>query len=599
MKKGIWILLAVLLLSGCSGNGPEATEPSTTEATEAPGIYVADSQVELDTKGAVRVYALENDYFGLAKMGSKLLLLGSGGRIDAFSGENLVPEGSVVLGEKIPVGTVGVSIGRLGISYYDENQNAVICLNPVMAPSNTVEMPEDIKGMPAVCPETGEVYYCVGQELRALNMDTGISRMVRSMSGATLSIEDVYFEGKVLKCGIIMEEEIKQTVYISSETGQTLSEDQNILSMQTHGQNFFLRRMDGMTEQLVFGTLSGRSSQLHITGSLTGLPALNSVLGWESTQDGLVLTLYDLDKGTARAGVSLKNISVPESILADPETGYLWFLTKAGEKMTLYCWDPTQTPSNDSEKYTTALYTAENPDTQGLELCMQRVKEMNEQYGVQIAIWEDALAEPGEYTFTGEYQTDAVNGALDAITETLAIFPEDIFRESMPGGKIRVNLVRSIANGEKVVHYWKDKSIYIALAVDGDLSSLLLQKIALAIDSHCTVYSKNYDLWNKLNPSGFAYDLDYAVTEQRDDTEFLTGDNRAFVDKRSMSFPSEDRCAIFVYACQADAAELFEAPILQEKLYQICTAIREAYGLEDHPEAFLWEQHLDEPLIDE
>lgn len=598
MKKGIWILLAVLLLSGCAGQAPETTAPSTTAATEATGIYVADSQAELDTNGAVRAYALTEDYSGLAKMGSKLLLLGSGGRMDAFSGEELIPAGSVMLGDGIPVGTAGVSIGQLGVYYYDEGKNAVVCLNPVFAVTNTVLLPDEITGVPAVCPEAGEIYYCTGQELRALNMQTGISRLVRSMSGATLSIEAMYFDGRVLKCAVITESAANQSVYISAETGQTLSEDQNILSLQTHGDNYFLRRMDGMTEQLIFGKLKGEPSQLHITGSFTGLPALNSVLSWEGTQDGLTLTLYDLNKGTACASVSLGNVPIPVSILADPESGCLWILTEAGEKMTLYRWDPSKNPSSDTQKYTTELYTAENPDAQGLALCQERVKALNEQYGVQIAIWEDALADSGEFTFTVEYQTGAVNAALDAIEDTLAIFPEDVFTESMPDGGICVNLVRSISTGEKAVHYWKDKSIHIALTVDGDLGSLLLRQIAFAIDSHCTVYSKNYDLWNKLNPSGFTYDLDYEVTAQRDDTEYLTGEDRAFADKRSMSFASEDRCAIFVYACQPDTAELFEAPVLQEKLYQICTAIREAYGLEDYTEAFLWEQYLDEPLVE-
>lgn len=597
LKKVIWVLLAVLLLSGCAGQAPETTAPSTTAATEATGIYVADSQAELDTNGAVRAYVLTEDYSGLAKMGSKLLLL-SGGRMDAFSGDELIPAGSLTLGDGIPVGTAGVSIGQLGVSYYDESKNAVVCLNPVFATTNTVLMPDEISGVPAVCPETGEIYYSTGQELRALNMQNGISRLVRSMSGATLSVEEVYFDGKLLKCGVITESAVNQTVYISAETGQTLSEDQNILSLQTQSENYFLRRMDGTTEQLIYGTFSGKPAQLHITGSFTGLPGLNRVLSWEGTQDGLTLTLYDLDKGTVCASVSLGNVPIPVSVLEDPETGYLWLLTEAGEKMTLYRWDPTQTPSNDTQKYTTDLYTAENPDTQGLELCQQRVEALNEQYGVQIAIWEDALAEQGEYSFTAEYQTGAVNTALDDIEDVLAIFPEDIFSESMPDGGVRVNLVRSIATGEKAVHYWKDKSIHIALTADGDLGSLLLRQIAFAIDSHCTVYSKNYDLWNKLNPSGFTYDLDYVLTEQRDDTEYLTGEGRAFADKRSMSFASEDRCAIFVYACQADAAELFEAPILQEKLYQICTAIREAYGLEDHPEAFLWERYLEEPLVE-
>ena len=106
-----------------------------------------------------------------------------------------------------------------------------------------------------------------------------------------------------------------------------------------------------------------------------------------------------------------------------------------------------------------------------------------------------------------------------------------------------------------------------------------------------------YYRWDELNPKGFAYDYDYAANVQRDGGTYIADDTtRCFIDTYSMSFPKEDRARIFEYACTEGNERYFISHTMQRKLRTLCEGIREAYGLEDHTESFLWEQYLESPL---
>ena len=59
-----------------------------------------------------------------------------------------------------------------------------------------------------------------------------------------------------------------------------------------------------------------------------------------------------------------------------------------------------------------------------------------------------------------------------------------------------------------------------------------------------------------------------------------------------MSYAKEDRGQIFAYACMEGNEEYFRAPVIQEKLKRISKGIREAFGLKDVEDAFLWEQYI-------
>ena len=104
------------------------------------------------------------------------------------------------------------------------------------------------------------------------------------------------------------------------------------------------------------------------------------------------------------------------------------------------------------------------------------------------------------------------------------------------------------------------------------------------------------DQWDEQNPKNFRYDLNETDYLNRQDESLLTGDKRAFVDSFSMSYPIEDRAAIFQYAMSGDGAEVFASKAMQQKLQTLCKAIRNACGWKKSEEVFLWEQYLEQSI---
>jgi hypothetical protein len=45
-----------------------------------------------------------------------------------------------------------------------------------------------------------------------------------------------------------------------------------------------------------------------------------------------------------------------------------------------------------------------------------------------------------------------------------------------------------------------------------------------------------------------------------------------------------------------DNQEMFAGSVMQAKLFQLCSGIREAYGIEDNTQVYPWEQYLNTPM---
>jgi hypothetical protein len=76
----------------------------------------------------------------------------------------------------------------------------------------------------------------------------------------------------------------------------------------------------------------------------------------------------------------------------------------------------------------------------------------------------------------------------------------------------------------------------------------------------------------------------------------LTGQKRAFVDRLSMSYPLEDRAAIFAAAMGEGNEAVFATDTMQQKLLTLCKAIRHAFGWKKSEETYIWEQYLTESI---
>ncbi len=575
MKKLLPLLLIALLLAGCHG----APDTPTT-GTAAP----ADRQTTQAASGsAVELYKLQADnYYGLAAMGSRLLLMADDGSLTAMqSGKQTA---TLVTGTPLYANSGSLDADTQGAAYYLPEQRQVVVLNPQLQETDRVTLPEDTQGTPAISVHNQEVYYCVSGEVRALDLQTRISRPVRSHSGTEATLSGCYFDGTVLACQVD-----GRTLYIAAQTGQLLSDSQKLVNLVTHGQMYLAEYMDGNTTQWIFGTPEGTPQSLHKEGLVFGALAMGGAVDYEAGEAGLHLRFYDLGSGKCTAAVDIEGAADPVTVLA--MDGAIWVLTSVDGHQALCRWDPAQSPVTEEDSYIGPFYTADAPDAQGLAACQSRADALNQQYGVRIQTWQEAVKTPGSYQLTAEYRPEVLDGALNAMEPVLKCFPAQFLQKTVEAGWIRICLVRSTGTDASFVQYWEQGDCYLAIACDGMEADSLIRGVAYAIDSHVLGNSRDFDDWDKLNPQGFRYDYNYELTAIRTDADtYLAGEQRAFADRLSMSFPHEDRSRLFAAAMAEENVELFAGEWMQKKLRVLCQGIREAYHLDEG--SYPWEQYL-------
>ena len=470
------------------------------------------------------------------------------------------------------------------------------------------KMPVDM-ATPLISADMETAYYAVDNELRALDLETGISRPLRQRNCLRISPQQSIFDDTVLVCSVVFEDETIITEFISSETGETLGSDSNIMHIEGYGQGYFLQRMEGIVSEQLFGqkdtqamAISPRDDTLELYSALS----MNGLVGtsWK-TGTGYRLRLYDLDSGESISSVPLPGIERLRDIVTDPAGQYVWFFGTDGEEEILYRWDPSLTLKQDGAVYTSVRFTEENPDAEGLALCRSRADILENTYGIRLCLQDADLTE--DYAYTYEYQPYAFNLALDQLERLLAQFPEGFFRtlgKISDDGKVHIALLRDL-NGKtansvtdaEATQYWSNGNAWVAMEISEDMTGSFYHVIAHVLDTFVMNEAVNLDDWNKLNPKGFQYDSNYADYLTREDTTWLEGEKQAFITSFGMTFPKEDRAEIFAAAMDLDSYELFKSEYLQDKLIQICKGIRYAFGWKKDQRIFLWEQCLEKPLV--
>lgn len=604
MKRLLLILLAALLLAGCSREQPaqqtETTEPTTatesvpTQATE-PGLYIPNSSVEQQTGGAVRAYELPTgQWFGLSSVGAQLLLEGRNTMMLLSGDESCIAAKTVT--DTLSAGSE-TDTYTTGVAYYAADSRKVIVLDSRLQKTAQLELPDTVVGTPVISLIRNEVYYFTGAEIRAMNITTGISRLLRQQSNVDALLPDDYFDGNVLSCRIKDSNEAVRIEYFSSETGQTFSQEQNILEMRTVKDRYFIHRMDSQVHQMIFGTRGGEPQSflaaLPKEGGLVPGLEMNSMVSYEETEDGLALSFYNLATGKRTAQTIITGIQSPAAIHCDG--AYVWILAAEGEKQTLFRWDISKSPVTDETVYTGPFYNPGNPDAEGLKECQKLADAYTKQYGVKLNIWQNAVRVTGEYTVTAEHQPQVIKDVLEKLQPTLALFPESFLLKTVEAGWIQISLVRSIEGDRDWVHFWEGGDCHILVSSQTDAVDAFTQGVAYAIDSHVLGNSRDFDFdrWNPLNPAGFTYANSYDVKPKK---EYLEGNTRAFTDEMAMSYIHEDRCRIFYNAMLEGNADMFKAPTMQAKLRRLCMGIREAYGLQKSENSYAWEQYLQTSL---
>ncbi len=619
MKKILPLLLICLLLAGCTRKSGLAGTPSapgnTDPARQTEGLYDESCYLASETSGAVRCYPLDTAGDNrLYSMGNQLVLLRghSGGiAIEVYSGSDLHQDAFLETGLADFIQDPAFRVSDNGISYFDSEKKEAVLLDHQLRVIRQVAAPEGLMGVPLLSDDGKTLFYCTESEIRALDTDSGLSRVLQEVRGATAS--GILFDGSVIQCQVQTDSESK-AIFISSENGRLLGQLSQPAQVSSWTDCFFASFLDesdwGGLEIHSFGPSEDQAQMmdLPLEESFLGyLPQQNRALSWAYRQDAVEINLYNLSEGTRTSTLRLPQYITPLQAVSEQNGGVYLLLSGASEKGDIIClWDPQKTAVEDPLRYTAPYASPEHPDQAGMDACREYAQVMSSRIGIHILVGDDAVAyQPEDYRLREEYLVTVTQRELELLEQRLGNFPQG-FLTTLAGNfdGLNICLVRAVSGSDHAsslyaatgLQYWNGGTAYIALSTVGDTERSLYHELCHLIDTQVINNTNAYDTWGKYNPSDFEYDNDYIQNSSRDGSKYLTPGSEAFIDTYSMSFPKEDRARILEYAMTPGHESLFQSSILQSKLKQICIGIREGFGLSESQETYLWEQYLWTPL---
>lgn len=574
MKHLLPLILVCLLLCGCTtGTVPEETAASEPQAA-APSEPI---RTYLETRGTLKVFTPRIAYaYAMLPMDDGLLVLSGADEktLTLLSGDGLYITASAA----IPADSTSVRKGSGFLSYYDPTARQTVVLGSDLREISRIDAPTAMVGTPVLSEDRTALYYCTADSVRVWELDSGIHRLVREVSG--LSVSGLHFGDTVLEC-----RRENGTLLLSTQTGQTLW-DGSEPNLITAGNRYYASLSP---EALLFGTVGADPTALtpgDLTARCSFLPQSHAAV--TAADDG-TLDYYDLDTGRRTARLSLDTNPIA---LADDGSGGVYILVREDPHSypILLYWDTALSAVTDDAVYTGPYYTKEDPDYDGLAALQVKANTLSESCGIPVLIWEAAAGlEAGEYTPETEYLVPITKQALERLEACLSIFPEGFLEATAaPFSSVQIGLVRSIGDGLTAAQFLRERDASILLT-PGFTEAALYDKLYVLMDTKILNDSIAYDQWSKLNPSGFAYTGSGSPDEA---SPYLQQATRYFMDAASMTYPTADRAAIFARAMTAGNEAYFSSSPMQYKLRAICEGIREAYGLEKSAETYPWEQYL-------
>ncbi len=598
MKRILIFLLLALLLSGCAASPAEnTTSPTVPTAAEEPGLYDPDSALELQTGGAVKAYPLdENTYSSITCVDGGLLLHSRDDtRLTLVTGVNLVP----AVQKDFSFHAQHIQSGPQGIACWYPQADCIIFLSPALQETGRLLLPDDLIGTPWLTSGWDALYYCTAAGLRCLDLESGISRPVIAQDSQQQTVTGIFCSDTVVRCVLTQEDGSLLTRMICCQTGQILWEGSSLLEFTAAQDNWFARIDRGSIQELLFSCEEDIRS-LWLSQTLSGIfpiPEQNAVLAYLQTDQGTQVYYYNLSTGLCTASVMLEDITALRDVCTDENGESLWLLASSQQTSTdLLCrWTPGS-ESSDKTVYTQPYYTRAQPDTQGMQALQAQVKVLEQTHGVELLLGDAALAAAEGVTVQTEYLIPAYELYLPRIMHLLNTFPDGFFNavaQNSASGVVHIALVRSFqadAGSLPVYFSRQDGELYLMLALDDSLEEHFYHGVCHFMETRLLSSSAALYGWGTLNPPGFAYDNDYRQNLNRDNTQYLQGEDRAFTDVFAMSYAREDRAQVLQYACTPGNEAMFSAPILQSKLAMLCSSIREVFQLDGS--SYLWEQYL-------
>lgn len=607
MKYLILVLLA-LLLTGCQTEAPETTTPPPSQIITEPATEPVSQPIPVDTHRALSSFDIGLcDLRGIYPMGTDMLLVS--GKEDTLltvlsSGQAIIRTQKTIPGLPDP-GSGSMQICENGIAYYDSTQNAIVYLNTDLLETHQIPLRIAVEGNILISPDLTTLYYCSEDAIHALNLSTGIPRMVRRHNVSTQELLELHLDGEILTCQATYTDGFSECLFISTATGEAVYPEQELTQLYTGKSTYFASFRDGSVDLWLTGVPGKEPWMLNISQSACIFPLYASDALIVSETHGAQTELSYLDIVSGRRIGAITPEHCENLSFISGNDGIVWFLatdTKAGKEL-LYRWSPAWSRVWNPRSYYRTYFTEESPDWDGLLRIAYRANKLGQTYGLRILIGEEALDnQPEDHTAQMEYRIAAYERDLAALEAALSNFPAGFFKEAALGTRNRcltVNLVRQIrSEGSNELlpgkQFWLNESAYITLAMGPELEQSFYHQLCHIIDNRVMGTTSVYDNWAKLNPPGITYSGSLQRVPADANETWFTGEARAFIDPYSASFPREDRATILEYAMMPGNSEMFASETMQRKLATLCDGIRQAFDLDDTT-TYLWEQYLITP----
>ena len=609
MKKYIpFLLLLAILLCGCHGENGQTTGQTTTVTEPVPIAYLRDpdNSIEDFTQGAVEAYDLENrSVTGMRFVGGRLMAFTTADHVElttilVLGGQELGILRSVTLDCGLAPEHLSVSEDGSTLAYYHQLENSLVLLDQDFTELRRIRLPDHITDRPILSRDLSTAYYANGNQIYALELSTGLSRLLKEHTCFAQVLQGLHFNDTVLEVLMTMEDGQTQVAFISPENGETTGTDRDLLTLSTEGNAYLLRRLDGTITETLVGKVGGQLQALDTAKGQTVYPAfsLNALAG----VTGTTVSLYDLDSGRITSQLDLGADVLVLEADADPAGNCLWLrvLDQQSGQPLLLRWKIAETQVSSTIRHIHKRYTAQEPDTEGLAATQTKADELAKAYGIHIAVTGDMPAPTG-YSYVYEHQTAALEPALERLDSVLRVFPT-AFYEGLATvnqtGTIHIGLVRNIlditgapAGDVGGVHLVSGGDHYFILALGGDLETAARHQLSHVLDSFVFAHNDHYDKWDKCNPKNFVYAGTYDFRADPDEP-LLQGQTQRFVSEYGMTYAMEDRATLFTAAMEPGNEALFALEGIQTKLQYMCKAIRNAYGWQETELTLPWEQYL-------
>ena len=614
MKRLLFLLLLCLSLWGCAAHAPAPEENPVISGEEEilpvflpVTLYDPDSAIEAETAGAVKAYPLAHmEPTGLFVMSDALVLIGEsdgGTLLQRLSGETLTVDNSLYLNVSLSPEEGYFQGFSDRLVYYDPMTLQIVVLSPTLQALERISVPMDLMGTPLLSRDGSTLYYCTRDAIRALELSSGISRLLKEISCTYQTVSALHLKDSLLQCSLWDAQDREKTMILSTENGRLVYETEGHMTLSASADRYYAHLSSGSGETLLFGNIqeSPRMLEPGCAGSFFRfLPDSHGAVSAVPSGDPVQLLFYDLHSGRQTSAFRIPGGILPKTVV-DGGNGILWILGHDGNCPTLYRWDTALLPTGSNAVFTGSYSTRESPDPVELEKCRQYAQTIGEAYGVEIRIYTDALLSlPEGCDLEYEHQPHLLMERLKLLETQLETLPREIPETlSSQYSGLRISLVRSITpnaaaelpENPQGLSFWDGTTACITLAA-GQQETAFYNALFQLMDTVIHTRSSAFDRWEDLNPMRFSYTYSYGESVPEEYEKYLHPDNRAFLDKGSMTFPKEERARIFEYAMTPEKECFFHSLTMQKKLTTLCQGIRSAFGLKKAQEIFPWEQYL-------